>query len=139
MSLPGRQEDALDIPQHDQMDKFVDAWLAGGQVPGRQIFCRKGCGGCCNLAVHATWPEAVAAAAAFPAQHAARLSAYVDRLMATLCQLADLKTYLKLHRQTIGPCPFLTDKATCALYDKRPISCRALLSTRPAAWCTVDF
>ena len=31
------------------------------------------------------------------------------------------------------------ESARCQVYAARPISCRALLATRPPAWCSVDF
>jgi hypothetical protein len=67
------------------------------------------------------------------------LTGYVERLQEALPELTDLKSYLKRHRQTLGPCPFLDATGSCSIYSLRPLACRALLSTRSAAWCTVDF
>ncbi|NIQ11621.1 MAG: YkgJ family cysteine cluster protein, partial [Gammaproteobacteria bacterium] len=50
-----------------------------------------------------------------------------------------LKDYLRRHRSEIGPCPFLDSQDFCSIYSSRPLSCRALLSTRPAEWCRIDF
>lgn len=127
------------MQQHRQFDQFVQTWLADYLATGRTIYCREGCAGCCNMAVHATWPEAAAAAVAVSDQQARRLTVYVERLQAAKPALTDLRNYLKLHRQTLGPCPFLNDEGSCSVYDFRPLSCRALLSTRPPAWCAVDF
>jgi hypothetical protein len=124
---------------HQQFDKFFQTWLADYLATGRAIYCRKGCAGCCNLAVHATWPEAAAAAAELTDQQAHRLNVYSERLLAAKPELTNLKSYLKLHRQALGPCPFLSDEGACSIYTFRPLSCRALLSTRPADWCVVDF
>jgi hypothetical protein len=91
------------------------------------------------LAVHAAFPEAAAIAGQLYQQQTIQLSAYIGRLKQTLKTVNDLKSYLKSHRQTIGPCPFLDAQNNCTIYPVRPLSCRALLSTRPADWCTVDF
>ncbi len=127
------------MQQHDQFDRFASEWLASYLESGGSIYCRKGCSGCCNLAVHGTWPEAVAVAEGLSAQQETSLTGYIERLKIALPKLTDLKSYLKHHRQELGPCLFLTESGSCSIYALRPLSCRALLSTRPAAWCTVDF
>lgn len=127
------------MKQHDQFDKFASKWLTDYRQSGKPIYCREGCAGCCHLAVHATWPEAAVVAGRLTAQQSMQLTDYVERLQDALPELTDLKSYLKRHRQTLGPCPFLDAAGACSIYPVRPLSCRALLSTRPAAWCTVDF
>ena len=127
------------LRQHRQFDKFVDQWLTDYRALGKTVYCRAGCAGCCTLAVHAAFPEAAAIAGQLDQQQTAQLSAYISRLKQTLPTVNDLKSYLKSHRQTIGPCPFLDAQKSCSVYPVRPLSCRALLSTRPADWCTVDF
>ncbi len=127
------------LKQHAQFDIFASAWLASYLESGKTIYCREGCAGCCNLAVHGTWPEAVAVAGILSAQQATYLTGYINRLNKALPELTDLKSYLRYHRQTLGPCPFLNERGACSIYPMRPLSCRALLSTRPSAWCTVDF
>ncbi|MBE0575857.1 MAG: YkgJ family cysteine cluster protein [Desulfuromonadales bacterium] len=125
--------------QHDQFEKFSRMWRTQYCASGKTIYCRENCGGCCQLAVHATYPEAVAVAEALTESLSKRLSGYIERLKTALPELTDVKSYLKEHRQAIGPCPFLDSRGSCLIYAIRPLSCRALLSTRPAAWCTVDF
>lgn len=127
------------LPQHLQIDDFIGKWLAEYRSSGKSIYCGKNCAGCCNLAVHATFPEAVQVAKIITKEQARRLTHYVDRLGEALTGLSDLKGYLKTHRKELGPCPFLDNQDACSIYPTRPISCRALLSTRPAEWCTVDF
>jgi Fe-S-cluster containining protein len=127
------------MKQHDQFDQFASRWIAGYHDTNRTVYCRKGCAGCCHLAVHATWPEAAAIAGELSAKQTLRLAAYIKQLQDALPELSDFKNYLKRHRQAFGPCPFLDRTGTCSIYPLRPLSCRALLSTRPAAWCTVDF
>jgi Fe-S-cluster containining protein len=127
------------LRQHRQFDKFVDQWLTDYRALSKTIYCRAGCAGCCCLAVHATFPEAAAIARQLSEQQTTPLSAYIGRLKRSLSTVNDLKSYLKSHRQTIGPCPFLGARNNCSVYPVRPVACRALLSTRPADWCTVDF
>lgn len=127
------------LKEHLQFATFSDQWLLQYHSSGKQLHCRKGCSGCCHLAVHATYPEAAAVAAQLSAQQTDDLQGYVDRIRKAQPTWIDLKSYLKSHRQELGPCPFLAADGSCTIYSLRPLSCRALLSTRPAAWCTVDF
>jgi Fe-S-cluster containining protein len=73
------------------------------------------------------------------AQQTAELADYVERIKKAHKNWGNLKSYLKEHRQKLGPCPFLSQQDSCTIYPLRPLACRAMLSTRPAAWCTVDF
>jgi len=127
------------LRQLRQFDRFIDQWLTDYRALGKPIYCQPGCAGCCWLAVHATFPEAVAIAGQLAPQQTIRLSAYITRLKQALPAKADLKNYLKIHRQAVGPCPFLDGQNNCSIYPVRPLACRALLSTRPAEWCTVGF
>ena len=127
------------LKRHEQFDKFTNEWLASYRATGKRIHCRESCSGCCHLAVHATYPETVAVADVLTELQSKKLSDYIVRLKTALTEFHDLKSYLKGHRQTLGPCPFLDAQGSCSIYSIRPLSCRALLSTRPAAWCTVDF
>ena len=127
------------LKQHDQFDQFAREWLANYRESGRIIYCREGCAGCCHMAVHAAWPVAVAVARLLSVRQLAALDGYVERLQRALPEMTDLKSYLKGHRQSLGPCPFLDAAGACSIYASRPLACRSLLSTRAAAWCTVDF
>jgi hypothetical protein len=106
---------------------------------GGRITCGRGCRNCCNLAVQCTFTEALQVAEALSDGHAATLGGHVARLLKHLGEVSDLKSYLRLHRQTIGYCPFLEADGACGVYAARPFACRSLLSTRPADWCAVDF
>jgi hypothetical protein len=106
---------------------------------GGRIYCGRGCRNCCNLAVQCTFTEALPVAEALSDEQAATLRGHVGRLRQHLQKAADLKSYLRLHRQTIGYCPFLEADGACGVYAARPFACRSLLSTRPADWCAVDF
>jgi len=125
--------------QQLQFDSFVDQWLTDYRVLGKTVYCRVGCSVCCLLAVHATFPEAAAIAGQLSQKQTTQLSTYISRLKQALSATSDLKNYLKSHRQSVGPCPFLDGQDNCSIYPVRPLACRALLSTRPADWCTVDF
>lgn len=127
------------MKEHHQFEKFSEAWLSSYQDSGKQIYCHEGCSGCCHLAVHATFPEAVAVASQLSASQSAELTNYVEHIKKAHKSWGNLKNYLKEHRQTLGPCPFLSKAGSCTIYQFRPLACRALLSTRPPAWCTVDF
>lgn len=127
------------MKEHDQFDQFAREWLTSYRESGRIISCREGCAGCCHMAVHAAWPEAVAVAGLLSTRQVTALQGYVERLQDALPEMTDLKSYLKRHRQSLGPCPFLDAAGACSVYAARPLACRSLLSTRPAAWCTVDF
>jgi len=127
------------LRQHRQLDSYLEQWLAAYQTTGRKIHCQAGCSGCCSLAVHATFPEALTIARQLSPDQAERLSEYIQRLKQILPNLSEVQGYLKAHRQRIGPCPFLDRQDRCSIYPARPLSCRALLSTRPAEWCRVDF
>jgi Fe-S-cluster containining protein len=127
------------LNRHEQMERFTSAWLANYHTSGKTIYCRENCSGCCHLAVHATYPEAVHVAEVLTETQSKKLSDYIERLKKALPGLTGMKSYLKSHRQGLGPCPFLDTYESCTIYSIRPLSCRALLSTRPATWCTVDF
>lgn len=124
---------------HTHLDHFAKEWSDRYIQQGRSIHCRKGCSGCCHLAVHATFPEAIPVAVNLSVEGRHKLENYIDRITGVRPELRTLKNYLKRHRQELGPCPFLGKTEECTIYSLRPFSCRALLSTRPAAWCTVDF
>jgi Fe-S-cluster containining protein len=125
--------------QQIKLEELTHKWLESYQACGKKIFCKKGCSGCCSLAVHATFPEAQNVARELTTELTSRLHRYINGLKGYVPELTDLKSYLKLHRQQIGPCPFLDEHGSCSIYNLRPLSCRSLLSTRPADWCTVDF
>jgi len=119
-----------------KFDRQIQEWLGSHQ--GR-IHCARGCRNCCNLAVNATFPEALVIANALDLPQRAVLREEVGRLRPLLDENNDLKGFLRRHRKIIGSCPFLDEGGACAIYDRRPFSCRSLLSTRPGDWCGVDF
>jgi len=124
---------------YERFDHFAGLWLAAYRKTGRSIYCRDGCAGCCKLAVHATWPEAAAIVGRLSEWQIKSLNDYVRVLQKVSPEFSDLKSYLKRHRDELGHCSFLDAQGSCSIYPMRPLSCRALLSTRPSAWCTVDI
>ncbi|HEY7746793.1 MAG TPA: YkgJ family cysteine cluster protein [Desulfuromonadales bacterium] len=125
--------------QQTLFDEKTGAAAEGFTAGGGHIYCRRGCRNCCNLAVQCTFAEALTVAEALGDAQTARLRGHVARLRQHLEEVADLKSYLRLHRQKIGCCPFLEADGACGVYAARPFACRSLLSTRPADWCAVDF
>ncbi|BCR04714.1 zinc/iron-chelating domain-containing protein [Desulfuromonas versatilis] len=125
--------------QHGQFDQSCREWLGRYSDAGGRIWCARGCRGCCNLAVNATFSEALLAAEVLTAAQDASLGEHVERLRQMLPEAGDLKSYLRLHRRKVGFCPFLTEDGACGIYASRPFSCRSLLSTRNSDWCAVDF
>lgn len=125
--------------QHTLFDEKAGASVAGFTAGGGRLYCGRGCRNCCNLAVRCTFTEALLVAEALSDGHAAALGEYVARLRRHLAEAADLKSYLRLHRRTIGTCPLLAADGACGVYAARPFACRSLLSTRPADWCAVDL
>lgn len=123
----------------ETLDRDIAAWQENYLARGGLIHCARGCANCCNLAVETTLPEAIQIASLLNVEQTENLQSYIDRLLPALSQVTDLKSYLRLHRQKIGPCPFLTEEGACGIYSCRPLACRALLSTRNSDWCAVDF
>ena len=125
--------------RQEQFDADISGWRRDYSERGGHIHCRCGCRSCCNLAVNATFTEALTVARALDDRQRSALDAHVGRLLELREQMTNLKSYLKLHRQKVGFCPFLDDTGVCGVYSHRPFSCRALLSTRNEAWCGIDF
>jgi hypothetical protein len=122
---------ALDAEITTEIDRYVTA--------GGRIYCNKGCSGCCTLTVNCSFTEALRVAAALSPDSLPGLRDFAARLTEITQQARDLKAYLGLYRQRMGGCPFLSDEGTCGVYPVRPLSCRALLSTKEPSWCSVDF
>lgn len=121
------------------LDRTIAAWSAAYTAGGKRLFCGTGCAGCCTLFVQSTLGEALLVAQTLDQTQLRALEAYVLRQRDALAGESDLLAALRLHRKTIGPCPFLDAAGSCGVYALRPLACRALLSTKPSAWCGVDF
>ena len=106
----------------------------------QRIYCQKGCANCCSLVVNCSFPEAVTIAHQLTCEQQTRTIAMVPRIVEVAKESATLIDFLRSYRTIIGGCVFLdADDQSCSVYTTRPLSCRALLSTRPSGWCDVDF
>lgn len=130
------------LAEVESMQRFMDMCCSSASADYRagngEIFCSKGCSSCCTLAVNCTAAEAFLVAAALSEQQQKALVVFVEKLKDKIRGIADLTSYLQMHRKELGGCPFL-DNGNCGVYSVRPISCRALLSTKESRWCGVDF
>jgi len=127
------------VAVRQQLDDAIAKLWQSCRDHGRELYCRPGCGNCCTLAVNCSYPEAKLLASGLSAEQRDRI---IERLplLANLCNAArDLKEFLHSYRHQAGGCPLLNAQQNCSSYDVRPLSCRALISTRPEAWCGVDF
>jgi hypothetical protein len=121
------------------LDGVIADFVRVRTAQGRRIFCATGCSNCCTLFVQATLAEALHVAAELATPQVNKLEDYILRQRESLAGISDFLTILRKQRQEIGPCPFLDSAGCCSIYAQRPLACRALLSTKPAAWCSVDF
>jgi Fe-S-cluster containining protein len=131
----------LDLVKQQQvfLEMFVRSWIDDYRSSGGATFCGKGCRNCCSLAVHTGFAEALAIARILDEAQAMGVESYAVRLRDLLQGVSELPDYLRLHRQAMGFCPFLTDAGDCGVYPARPLSCRSLISTRESTWCGADF
>jgi Fe-S-cluster containining protein len=125
--------------QQSSFDRQIQDSIAEDMQRGGRIFCARGCRNCCTLTVNCGFSEALLVAESLTENQATALADYAARLRKLLPGAPDLKAYLKMQRQQLGDCPFLDLAGICGIYPARPFACRALLSTRPADWCGVDF
>lgn len=125
--------------QRQFLELLTGSLTAAYGSSGGIIHCARGCSGCCSLVVNCTLVEAIAIALVLDEERALLVDAHVERLKGLLAGVSDLKGYLRSHRQQAGACPLLEGDGSCGIYADRPISCRALLSTREKRWCVTDF
>lgn len=121
------------------LDEVIAEWLRDRAATGRRIFCAAGCSNCCTLFVQSTLVEALIVAEELDATQVHTLEEYVLHQREMLAGAGDFLSILRKQRADIGPCPFLDSVGCCSIYAQRPLACRALLSTKPAEWCNVDF
>lgn len=125
--------------QHSLFDRKIEECIGDYKRKGGGVHCGRGCRGCCNLAVNCSFQEALCIAAALTQQLTDKIRSHALLLLEHIATAQDLKSYLRMHRQLIGYCPLLLDDGSCGIYDLRPFSCRALISTKENPWCSVDF
>lgn len=96
-----------------------------------QVACAAGCGSCCRVNVAVLLPEAVAVVNylnQIPSPGSAELAARVRELYR---RTAGLDEQERLQLQ--APCAFLSEQGVCQVYPVRPLLCRSVTSTDPAA------
>ncbi len=132
---------SLSAPQLSRSKKQLDLHIERLTLPNCQrIYCQKGCPNCCSLVVNCSFPEAAAIASLLSTGQRESISALATRIQDLAKSCPSLKDFLRLYRDTVGSCIFLDSQSqACSIYSERPLSCRALLSSRPSAWCGVDF
>lgn len=122
-----------------RLDKMIAVWLGAREESGKKIFCKEGCADCCTLFVQTSLPEALIIGEALNVEQVDKLENYISRQQESFAGEGEFLAILRKQRSTLGPCPFLDEVSCCSIYAQRPLACRALLSTKPAAWCGVDF
>jgi len=130
-----------DEVRHKQLflDQLCAAWSSEYRQRGGAVYCGKGCSGCCSLVVNCTFPEAALVAAALTEDQLIRLRCRVQQMQIVAERSGSLKEWLAAYREQIGSCPFLDEAGACSMYLLRPLSCRSLVSTKEAFWCSTDF
>lgn len=121
------------------LDMMAAAWTGDYRSHGGTIFCGRGCRECCSLTVNCTLTEAIFLAQTLNDRQAEAVADYAVRLGGMVTPAMALKEYLRLQRRDMGWCPLLEDDGVCGAYAARPLSCRALLSTKESFFCGVDF
>lgn len=127
------------VSARQQLDDAIAELWQSCRDQGRDLYCRPGCGDCCTLAVNCSYPEAMLLASGLSAEQRSRIIERLPLLAQLSATASHLKEFLQSYRHKGGGCPLLDAQQNCSCYSERPLSCRALLSTRPAAWCGVDF
>jgi len=127
------------IEQCDIFDRKIEAWVAGYRLLGGRIFCTKGCGNCCSLAVNCTFTEALCTAGSLTTPQALQVRRHALGLKSLVNEASDFASFLKMHRKQLGFCPLLSEEGSCGAYAKRPLACRSLLATKDKSWCGADF
>ncbi len=127
------------VQQQTFMEMFTAAWCSDYRGAGGSIHCSRGCSGCCSLAVSCTLTEAVVIAESLSESQAEAVTVHALKLRDRMAGIDGLKEYLRMHRREMGGCPLLEADGACGIYPVRPLSCRALLSTKESRWCVADF
>lgn len=121
------------------LDRAIESWVADYRRHDGRLHCGRGCSNCCSLYVRITAVEALHIADKVTQEQLERLQTYVDKVKQLARNVESMKDFLYRERFEVGNCPFLDGEGACEIYTDRPLACRALLSTRPADWCGVDF
>lgn len=126
--------------RRQQFDRQTVRFCAQVERENVRIYCQKGCSNCCSLAVNCSFPEVISLEKSLTDEQRQALREKIPSLRQISRQAQDLKQFLRLFRQQLEGCPFISNNdGSCAVYAQRPLSCRALHSTRNSSWCAVDF
>lgn len=125
--------------QQECLAMMATAWITDYRFHGGTVFCGRGCRECCSLTVNCTLTEAVALVQSLSDAQAKAVKEYAVRLQDKVVTVSEMKDYLRMQRRDMGACPFLDADGACCVYTLRPLSCRALLSTKDSYYCGVDF
>lgn len=125
--------------QQECLAMMATAWIADYRSHGGTVFCSRGCRECCSLTVNCTLTEAVALAQSLNEAQAKAVKEYAVMLQDKVITVSEMMDYLRMQRREMGFCPLLDADGVCSAYALRPLSCRALLSTKDSYYCGVDF
>jgi len=121
------------------LDQLTGALTADYRSRGGWIYCGRGCSTCCSLVVNCTCSEALLLAETLNEPLLLAVDHFVTQLKGLIEGVSELKEYLRRQRDGSGGCPLLGPDGACRAYERRPFSCRALLSTKESRWCGTDF
>jgi Fe-S-cluster containining protein len=137
----GWQEILTTIAKNQKhLDQQTEQICSATNLNPIRTYCEKGCCNCCSLAVNCSFPEALAVSRCLDSNYQHALKEKIDLLRQTCLQAEDLKQFLRLFRKQMNGCPLLdAETGSCSIYQQRPFSCRALISTRNSSWCAIDY
>ena len=115
---------------HERFSRFLTEYLKEGVRPS----CQAGCFQCCHGYVEASLGEAELALAAADADTRRRVYREGKRRAERLAREKEEEGMLELWFKSRLLCPFLKD-GLCQVYEKRPLSCRGVLTDLSPRLC----
>ena len=129
--LAGKTLDQYDILQQEWRQKYLKE---------HKIYCRSGCGNCCNMSVKISLLEAVYIFFQIPSSFQKQCSSIGEsNLKFAQNWQGDEDEYFYQFRKKLNKCPFLDSKSYCTIHRIRPLSCREILSGLSSEFCHVDL
>jgi Fe-S-cluster containining protein len=115
----------------EEADAEVAA-LRRSDPPDAPLACAAGCAACCHMGVDVTVFEAAAVAAHLETRVDPRARARLHRrVLETAARTKGMDPHAR--RRAAVPCALLEDDGRCAVYEARPVLCRATMATDAAA------
>lgn len=108
VELPKRVADS-GLPRKEKSQKMVEMADEIGKLLAPHLVCKKGCSGCCNMAVVISRDEAEI------------IGEFTGKNVFTPPALMQQEDYVTKYNGVV--CPFLKDDA-CSIYEVRPLPCR---------------